>query len=186
MTIRHIPRRSVLKILAPNCHIQAPPSQRHTLKSWFVQSLIRPHFQPEHNMPEHCWYSHPSACIARGDIHDVHVPLLLLPSGTTKATGNHQAWWFFNALWPKWLNTCNKKTSFNNIDLLHCMFGGVLGLPAHALIVLAWLAQACLDSIRHLCIRCQLKKVRQATLGTKFNSDHFGIRVPHHAGIREV
>ncbi len=41
------------------------------LKSWFVRSLIKPHFQPEPNMPEHCQYGNPSACTVRGGIYDV-------------------------------------------------------------------------------------------------------------------
>jgi hypothetical protein len=54
----------------------------------------------------------------------------------------------------------------------------VLGLRVHALSVLfAWLVHTCLDSIGHLCIRCQLKKKHvgplleqssfQNTLGTE-------------------
>jgi hypothetical protein len=60
---------------------------------------------------------------------------------------------------------------------------GVLGLHTHALTVLAWLTHTCLDSVGHLCIRCQLKKNHVGPhFGREFLSEHFRNRVPCHIG----
>ncbi len=57
---------------------------------------------------------------------------------------------------------------------------GVLVLHTHALTALAWLV--CMHS-QHWTSEHQ---ARQDTLGAEFPLEHFGNRVPHHAGTSEV
>ncbi len=107
MTIRCVPRRSVQKKgLCGQFYISK--GLIPLLTSWFVWSLIRPHFQSDHNMPAHCQHGNPSACAVRGDIYDVYVPLLLPPmlciGCKAIATGDHWARQFVDALWPKLLS----------------------------------------------------------------------------------
>jgi hypothetical protein len=97
MTIRQVPRRSVQKNWGLCGQLYISKGLIPLLKSWFVQSLVRLHFQPDHNIPEHCQHGNPSACTVRRDIYDVYVPLLLPPmlcvGCTTIASGNHCAQW---------------------------------------------------------------------------------------------